>query len=353
MANEDDQIGVLLVNLGTPDSPAVGDVRRFLRQFLSDRRVIRLPRPLHWLLLNLVILPFRPHKAAAAYRAIWTSEGSPLLHFGRGLAESVSQRLGDGFRVELAMRYGLPSIAESINTLLAEDLAKIVVLPLFPQYAIASTGSALAEVARVLESAERPPPLQTLGAFFEHPSFINAYAEVAEPIVKDFAPDHIVFSFHGLPEWQIRDLDPSGSRCLVDADCCASSCAENRSCYRAHCFATARALRTALAVDLELNEKNTSLVFQSRMGRTPWLDPDLVKVLPELAGRGIKRLAVFCPAFVADCLETVEEVGIRARAQWRELGGEALCLVPCVNAGPGWADGVATMVRESVARAGA
>ena len=211
MANEDDQIGVLLVNLGTPDSPAVGDVRRFLRQFLSDRRVIRLPRPLHWLLLNLVILPFRPHKAAAAYRAIWTSEGSPLLNFGRGLAESVSQRLGDGFRVELAMRYGLPSIAESINTLLAEDLAKIVVLPLFPQYAIASTGSALAEVARVLESAERPPPLQTLGAFFEHPSFINAYAEVAEPILKDFAPDHIVFSFHGLPEWQIRDLDPVGA----------------------------------------------------------------------------------------------------------------------------------------------
>lgn len=351
MANEKAQTGVLLLNLGTPDSPAVGDVRRFLRQFLSDRRVIRLPQPLHWLLLNLLILPFRPRKSAAAYRAIWTEAGSPLLHFGRGLAESVAERLGLGFRVELAMRYGSPSIAESMSTLMASDLAKIVVVPLFPQYAIASTGSALAEVARVLESAERPPPLHTLGDFFEHPSFINAYTEVAEPILKDFAPDHVVFSFHGLPEWQIRELDPSGRRCLVDADCCAASSAENRSCYRAHCFATTRALVAALEVDMDLNEHNTSLVFQSRMGRTPWLDPDLVNVLPELAERGIKRLAVFCPAFVADCLETVEEVGIRARAQWSELGGDALCLIPCVNAGPGWADGVAAMVRETAASA--
>ena len=345
VANQDNQIGVLLVNLGTPDSPEVSDVRRYLRQFLSDRRVIRLPRPLRWLLLNFVILPFRPQRSAAAYRTIWMPEGSPLLYFGRSLAESVSEQLGDGFRVELAMRYGSPSIAESMKLLLANDLERIVVLPLFPQYAIASTGSALAEVARVLETVERPPPLHTLGAFFEHPSFCNAYAARAEPILKDFAPDHVVFSYHGLPEWQVRDLDSSGSHCLVEPDCCETSCADNRGCYRAHCFATTR----VLIADLDLEEKNTSLVFQSRLGRTPWLNPDLIKVLPELAARGIKRPAVFCPSFVADCLETVEEVGIRARAQWNELGGEELCLIPCVNADPEWVDGVASMVREAVA----
>jgi ferrochelatase len=303
-----------------------------------------MPRPLRWFLLNFVILPFRPRKSAAAYKSIWMPEGSPLLHYGRALADSVSERLGAGFRVELAMRYGSPSIASSLSSLLSADLEKIIILPLFPQYAIASTGSALAEVGRVLESVACPPPLHVLGAFFEHPIFCSAYAAMAKPILKDFDPDHVLWSFHGLPEWQVRDLDPSGNRCLSRSDCCDTSCAENRGCYRAHCFATARELGSAL----ELGEKDTSLVFQSRLGRTPWLDPDLVEVLPELAGRGIKRPAVFCPAFVADCLETVEEVGIRARAQWRELGGEDLCLIPCLNADPVWSDGVASMVRDAV-----
>lgn len=337
-------VGVLLLNLGTPDSPKVGDVRRYLRQFLWDPRVINLPRPLRWLLLNLVILPFRPQRSAAAYQLIWTPEGSPLMHFGRSLTAGVSDALGDHFHVELAMRYGSPSIEHGLTALLATDPGSIVVLPLFPQYAIASTGSALAEVARVLETIETPPPVNTMGAFYEHPNFIAAMAAVAEPVLEQFEPDHVVMSFHGLPEWQVRDLDASGRHCLVKPDCCEVACAENRNCYRAHCFATARALSLALA----LKEEDTSLVFQSRLGRTPWLEPDLIEVLPQLAARGIKRPAVFCPAFVADCLETVEEVGIRARAQWLELGGEELCLVPCVNAEPVWVEGVTSMIREVV-----
>ncbi len=342
MADLDKPIGVLLLNLGTPDSPKVGDVRRYLRQFLGDPRVISLAQPLRWLLLNLVILPFRPRKSAAAYRSIWTPEGSPLLHFGRGLREGVCARLGDRYRVELAMRYGSPSIARGVELLLAADPESIVVLPLFPQYAIASTGSALAEVARVLQTIEAPPPVQTIGAFFDHPSFCAAMAAVAKPVLKRFDPDHLVMSFHGLPEEQVRDLDATGRHCLVAEDCCDTTRADNRGCYRAHCFATARALRLALG----LAEENTSLVFQSRLGRTAWLEPNLIDVLPQLAARGVKRPAVLCPAFVADCLETIEEVGIRARAQWRGLGGDELCLVPCVNAEPVWADGVASMIRD-------
>lgn len=342
MANQDKPIGVLLLNLGTPDSPKVGDVRRYLRQFLGDRRVIGLTQPFRWLLLNLVILPFRPRKSAAAYRTIWMPEGSPLLYYGRSLAVGVAEALGGQYRVELAMRYGGPSIAQGMKALLAANPESIVVLPLFPQYATASTGSALAEVAKVLETIENPPPLQTIGAFFDHPSFCDALAAVAEPVLKRFDPDHVVLSFHGLPEQQVRDLDASGQVCLSAAGCCDVVGAQNRSCYRAHCFSTARTLRESLG----LEEENTSLVFQSRLGRSAWLEPNLVDVLPELAARGVKRLAVLCPAFVADCLETVEEVGIRAREQWRELGGDELCLVPCVNAEPVWADGVATMVRD-------
>ncbi|MFT5444689.1 MAG: ferrochelatase, partial [Myxococcota bacterium] len=161
--------GVLLVNLGTPDSPSVGDVRRYLRQFLSDPRVINLRQPLRWLLLNLVILPFRPKVSAAAYQSIWLDEGSPLLHHGQKLAQGVANQLGDEFCVELAMRYGSPSIASSVEALLAKDVATIVVLPLFPQYAIASTGSALAEVGRVLEGIKAPPPVRTAAAFFDDP----------------------------------------------------------------------------------------------------------------------------------------------------------------------------------------
>ncbi|MCP5045021.1 MAG: ferrochelatase, partial [bacterium] len=336
MANPSRRIGVLLLNLGTPDSPAVTDVRRYLREFLGDPRVISIPAPLRWLLLNLVILPFRPRRSAAAYRSIWTAEGSPLLRYGRELAAASGETLGEGFRVELAMRYGQPSVAQGVEALLAARPTQIVVLPLFPQYAQASTGSAIAEVGRVVSSLTNPPPVQVVGPFFEHPAFCDAVAAVAREPLANFKPDHVIMSFHGLPEQQVRDLDPTGAHCLAKPDCCDRPCAANRSCYRAQCFATARVLRAAL----ELDEANSSIVFQSRLGRTRWLEPDLVNLLPDLAARGIRRPAVLCPAFVADCLETVEEVGIRARAQWSELGGEALCLVPCVNAEPAWAQGV-------------
>jgi len=353
MTSEERSRGVLLINLGTPDSPSPGDVRRYLREFLSDRRVIDIPGLPRWLLLNLVILPFRPRRAARAYAKIWTEDGSPLLSISRKLQRGVadaldsesasgarSERAGRKTRVELAMRYGSPSIRDSLHALLDDQPDEIIILPLFPQYASASTGSALAEVFEVLSRHPVPATIRTIGSFYDHPAFIDALVETARPLLSEFDPDHLLMSFHGLPQSQILKGDAGGQHCLKADDCCDEICAANRNCYSAHCYATARALAGALT--LEAGEY--SVCFQSRLGRAKWLDPDLVNRLPELAAQGVERLAVACPAFVADCLETVEEVGIRAREQWRELGGKELLLLPCVNDHPAWIRGVVDLV---------
>jgi ferrochelatase len=333
--------GVLLVNLGTPASPHVGDVRRYLREFLSDPRVIDLPAPLRWLLLRAVILPFRPRRSAHAYASVWTPQGSPLLVHSRALAEGVAKALGPGHRVELAMRYGEPSIGGALDRLDAEGVERIVVLPLFPQYAASAGGSALEAVYREAGRRWNVPPIDALPPFYDDPGFLRALAEVARPHLERFRPDHVLVSFHGLPERHVRRSDRSGSHCLARADCCDAIDPANRDCYRAHCFATARGLAGRLALPAE----RWSVAFQSRLGRTPWIRPYTDLRLPELAGAGVRRLAVACPSFVADCLETLEEIGIRARAQWRELGGEDLLLVPCPNAHPLWVETVAGWIR--------
>ena len=334
--------GVLLVNLGTPDSPEVGDVRRYLRQFLSDPRVIDIPAVPRWLLLNLVILPFRPHKSAAAYAQVWTEAGSPLLVHGRALRDGVAAALGDEAVVELAMRYGQPSIPAALDRLIAADVAAIDVLPLFPQCSSAATGSALEAVSDALSQRADRPRVRTHGAFYEDPAFVAAFAGVARRHLSAFRPDHVLFSYHGLPERQVRAADRSGSHCLASGDCCERIAAANRDCYRAQCFATTRALAAALDLAADAH----SLSFQSRLGRTPWIRPYTDERLPELAAAGVKRLAVLCPAFVADCLETLEEIGIRGREQWLGLGGEELRLVPSLNADPAWVEAVAGWVRR-------
>ncbi|MCG5055028.1 MAG: ferrochelatase [Myxococcales bacterium] len=340
-------IGVLLVNLGTPDAPTTPDVRRYLAEFLSDPRVIDINPLGRWLLLNLVILPFRPAKSAAAYRAIWTPGGSPLLVHGRALAEGVQAAL-DGaspgrFVVKLAMRYGKPAIPDVLAEMLAQDLERLVVLPLFPQYSGAASGSALERVFEAVKTAWNVPPIDTFDAFYDAPAFIDGFRDVAAPLLGPFAPDHVLFSYHGLPERQIKRSDRTGGHhCLASPDCCAKITAANRYCYRAHCVATTEALARALA----LPTGGYTFSFQSRLGRTPWIKPYTDEVLPELARRGVRRLAVFSPAFVADCLETVEEIGIRAHEQWKSLGGEDLMLVPSLNAHPTWVKGLARMVLD-------
>jgi len=334
--------GVLLIQLGTPSSPAVSDVRRYLREFLGDRRVLDMPRLPHWLLLHLVILPFRPRKSAAAYASIWTRNGSPLLLHSRGLAEALAEQLGDGFAVELGMRYGEPSVGEALNRLARAEVDRLIALPLFPQHADSTTGSALAHFFELAGQSWRPSELSTIGAFYGHPGYLASMAALARAPLGAFRPDHVLFSYHGLPERQIRKSDASGSHCLSSDSCCAAIGAVNRDCYRAQCFATTRALAAAL----ELESERHSISFQSRLGRIPWIRPYTDQVLPELASRGIRRLAVLCPSFVADCLETLEEVGIRARQQWIDAGGEDFLLIPSLNSEPHWAEAVAAMIRE-------
>ncbi len=338
--------GVLLVNLGTPDSPSVPDVRRYLHEFLSDPRVIDIPAPARWLLLHGVILRTRPRLSAAAYELIWTPEGSPLLVHGRALREGVAAALGEEFQVELAMRYGRPGLANALDRLLAGGVDEIRLLSLFPQNAEATTGSVRARLGELLRDRPGAPPLVELHRFYDAPGFIRAHAAVAKPALDAFGPDHVLFSYHGLPERQVRRADPSGRHCLVREDCCQQIGPDNRHCYRAQCMATTRALADALALPPE----GHSTAFQSRLGRTAWLEPSTQARLPELARAGVRRLAVLCPAFVADCLETLEEIGLRGRRQWLELGGEDLRLVPSLNASPAWVDAVADLIRAPAER---
>ena len=333
--------GLLLINLGSPDAPTTPDVRRYLRQFLSDPRVIDISPLGRWLLLNLIILPFRPAKSAAAYQKIWTPAGSPLLVHSRHLTEKVQAALGDGWKVELAMRYGRPSIPDALERL-ATTTDRIVVFPLYPQYAASSTGSSVEEVFRAASERWVVPPLTTVGDFYDDPGFLDAFAAVGAPILAD-GYDHVLFSFHGLPERQIRKCDATGRHCLVRPDCCDHVAEVNRSCYRAQCFATAGAIARRLALPAE----RYGVSFQSRLGRTPWIRPHTDVVLPELAAAGKKRVAVFCPAFVADCLETVEEIGIRGKESFAAAGGETLTLVPSLNDSPRWVETVAALARNA------
>jgi ferrochelatase len=338
--------GLLLLNLGTPEAPDTAAVRRYLREFLSDPRVIDVNAVGRALLLNLIILPFRPAKSAHAYRAIWDAErGSPLLFHSIDLAQSVSDALGDGWQVELAMRYGQPSIAQAMVGFQRAAVDRLVVFPLFPQYATSSTGTAVARVMEIAAGNWNVPSITVVPAFHADSGFLDAFTRVARPALDKLRPDHVLFSFHGLPERQITKSDPTETGCLKSIDCCDR--AANPVCYRAQCVATARALASRLGVESEA----MTVCFQSRLGRTPWITPHTDVEITRLARAGVKRVAVLCPAFVADCLETLEEIGIRARDQFRAAGGDELVLVPSLNATPAWVDAVCAIARRHAALA--
>jgi ferrochelatase len=325
--------GILLLNLGSPEAPTASAVRPYLREFLSDPRVIDIPAPLRWILLNAFILPFRPRKSAEAYAKVWTSGGSPLVVHSRAFAEKLQGLLGDDYRVALAMRYGNPSIPSVLEALLREPLKELVILPLYPQYASSSTGTAVEAALRALAPQWNIPPVRMAGAFFDHPAWLNAMTENASARLAAFRPDHVLFSYHGLPERHIRKSECVPGHCLAAGDaCCASIDARNAFCYRAQCFATTRALTARLGLD----PARVSTAFQSRLGRTPWIKPYTDEVLVTLAQSGVKRLAVFSPSFVADCLETLEEMEIRGAESFRAAGGEALELIPALNSSDIW-----------------
>jgi ferrochelatase len=311
--------GLLLVNLGTPDAPSTRAVRRYLAEFLSDPRVIDIPPLWRALLLHLVILRVRPSRSARAYRSVWSPErGSPLLAYSRELADGLRTRLGTGWHVELAMRYGNPSIARGLEALASCD--RIVVLPLFPQYASSSTGTAIARVWELASRMWRVPAIDIVPEFYADPGFIAAWEDVARPALAAAKPDHVLMSFHGLPLRHIEKGDP----------------------YREQCVATARSIADRLGVA----QDRYTVSFQSRLGRTPWIEPYTDIVIDELASKGVQRLAVLCPAFVADCLETLEEIGLRANEQFRAAGGEELVLVPSLNSNARWIEAVAAIAER-------
>lgn len=333
--------GVLLVNLGTPDAPETPEVRRYLRQFLIDERVLDINAFARWCLVNLIIAPTRGPKSAEAYKKVWLDRGSPLLVHGRDLTEVVRTRLPE-FEVELAMRYGNPSIDAGLTKLRDAGCDELVIMPLYPQYASSSTGSSLDAVYRAASKLWNTPFFSVVPPFYDHPGFIDAFVEVAKPKLDEQKPDHLLFSFHGLPVRHLQKSDPSGSHCWASDSCCDTIVSANRNCYRAQCFVTARMIAERLGMD----ESDYTICFQSRLS-DGWVTPYTDDVLVEVAKKGVKNLAVMCPAFVADCLETIEEIGMRAEEDFTEAGGERLELIPSLNATPTWADAVASMVREA------
>jgi len=333
-----DQTAVILVNLGTPDSPALPDVRRYLFQFLNDRRVIDLPWILQKALVNLIIVPFRAPKSTKLYEQLWSEKGSPLLYYSEQVAEEIQNRLGDHYRVYNAMRYGKPDLKEILNQVEKQIFKKIIVLPLFPQYASATTGSVIELIMNQTSSWQTYPNIQIISSFQDHPAFLKAFAtQGAKYDIASF--DHVLFSFHGLPLRQINKLHP-GKECLT-CSCTKETIPEGKLCYKAACYETAR----LIAAEMELSSGDYSVTFQSRLSKN-WMSPFTDKVLIEKAKSGTKRILVFAPSFVADCLETKVEIEYEYGHLFRENGGEHLQMVESLNDSRIWIDGLEQMLTE-------
>ena len=334
---------VLLINLGTPDSPSVPDVRKYLRQFLNDPRVIDIGKAARYFLVNFAIIPRRAGNSAALYSSIWQERGSPLMFHSEDLTRAVAAELGPEYKVELGMRYGTPSIASALLKLQKLQPSELIVIPLYPQYASSSTGTALEEVFREIAGWQVIPTLKTLSRFYDDEKVNLAFVERASP----FRPpefDHVLFSFHGLPERQvIKASAETGANCCLKPGCCEVLNQSNYYCYRANSYHHAR----LLAGKLDLPDSRYTVCFQSRLWKEEWVKPYTGDVLRELATAGAKRILVMAPSFVADCLETIEEIGEEYRKLFLELGGEELVLVPGLNSHPAWVRSLCEIIRSS------
>jgi protoporphyrin/coproporphyrin ferrochelatase len=335
--------GVLLVNLGTPDSTSTSDVRKYLREFLMDPRVIDISPLSRWLLVNLIIAPFRAPKSAHEYKKLWTDRGSPLLFHTEDLRDKVAQKLSfDKYVVEIAMRYQSPSIKEGLKKLNAANVKKIIVLPLFPQYASATNGSVVDKVMEIARTWQVIPNITFVNNFVEQPKFIEAWAELGQSYIASKSYDLYIFSYHGLPERQIRKASCNGY-CQLNEQCCAVYTKKNQFCYRAQCFLTTR----LIAEKLGLPEEKVKTCFQSRLGNDPWIQPYTEDVIKEAAASGIKTVLAFSPAFVADCLETTVEVGQEYKEVFMEAGGTDWELVPSLNSNDSWVDCIEELVYQN------
>lgn len=335
--------GVLLVNLGTPDSTSTPDVRKYLREFLSDPRVLDINPVVRTLLLNLVIAPFRSPKSAASYREVWMNEGSPLMVYGKQVRHSLQDSLGPEFHVQLAMRYQSPSIDLALENFRKEGIDHIRVIPMFPHYASASTGSVHEKIMDIVSKWQVIPQISFLKSYHDEPGMIEAFAINGERH-KPETYDHIVFSFHGLPVRQLRKSDLSGTYCQANGVCCSNLNETNKNCYAAQCHHTARLLAERLKID----KSNYTISFQSRLGRDPWIRPSTQETVLRLAAEGKKRVLIFCPAFVADCLETLFEVTTELKDEFVAAGGEHVQLVESLNNEPKWIETLVKLAKEVV-----
>lgn len=319
---------VLLINLGTPDSPSVGDVRKYLFQFLNDPRVIDIPWLLRALLVNLIIVPFRAPKSAKIYKELWTKDGSPLLLHGKHVTQKLQEKLAQKADVFFAMRYQNPSIDNVLEEIRKKNYSKIIVIPLYPQYASSSTGSTLEKVMQVVSRWWVIPEITLVSQYYDEVGYIDAFAERGKKHMED-RYEHVLFSYHGLPVRQVDKVYESTP--CADHHCEDHLDEENAFCYKAACYETTR----LIAARLNIPKENYTVAFQSRLDKK-WLEPFSDEVVEQLAKKGVKRLLVFSPAFTADCLETTIEIGSEYKEIFEEHGGEHLQLVESLNDHPLW-----------------
>ncbi len=334
--------GVLLINLGTPDSPSVSDVRKYLREFLMDKYVIDLPYIARWLLIHLIISPFRGPKSAKIYQELWTEKGSPLFFYGKKVTQLLQNKLGDDYTVYLGMRYQNPSINSVLKKIKADGITDLKVIPLYPQYASSSTKTCIEKVKTELKKINYTPNINFVENFVSHPKFVEAFAQNGLKHWNTGKYDKILFSYHGIPERHIlKDCD--NGHCKLDDNCCAVYSDKNTLCYRAQCYETTRLIAKAM----NLKEGEYESAFQSRLetrARDPWLKPYSDIVTANFPKNGVKNVLVFSPSFIADCLETTIEVGEEFAAIFHENGGKNWQLVESLNESPIWIEALESMV---------
>ena len=334
---------VLLVNLGSPDGADVSSVRRYLNEFLMDPYVIQLPWILRRIIVGLFILPFRPKASAHAYSSIWTSEGSPLISLSMKLLEAVQSRTN--VPVRMAMRYGNPSIESQLLELSRIDgIDELFLIPLYPHYAESTITTTVAEAKRVIKKNGLALNLKVIKPFYDQSDYIQALVNSTKPwIGEDANFDHVLFSYHGLPELHITGTDPTGGHCLKQENCCSVASPAHDTCYRHQVFRTTE----CFVAETGLKPEQYTIAFQSRLGRARWLEPSTNDTLIALAKSGVKNLLVMCPAFVSDCLETLEEIELQGTETFKSHGGETLTLIPCLNDNPAWVDTLTDWIERS------
>lgn len=335
--------GALLINLGTPDEPTTPALRRYLREFLSDPDVIDIPAPLRFLLVNAIIVPFRSPKSAHAYQSIWGPQGSPLRHYTRSLSEQVKGLLEpQGISVEWGMRYGNPGILPALERLRSQGVVHLTVAPLYPQFAQSTVGSTLTHINKLLGQMRWNPRVHVVKPFYQDQGFLESQAALIRPLLfSEGGPKkHLLLSFHGIPERHVLKSSPDCSSCLPKPGC---ERLEHRLCYRGQSYETAH----GIARKLGLKPSDYSVSFQSRLGSQPWIRPFTDFHLEDLVKKGVKHLVVSCPSFVSDCLETLEEIGVREKERFLSFGGESLELAPCVNDSLAWTQTVTQLIQAA------